>query len=229
MAIYVIGDLHLSFNSDKPMDIFGDNWERHYEKIRNNWIEKVTQEDVVLIPGDISWAMKLEDAKQDLDWINDLPGKKVLLKGNHDYWWSSLNKLNKLYEDMYFIQNNHYGYKDYGICGTRGWLCPNPVKFDEHDEKVYLREANRLRMSLESANKAGYDKYIVMLHYPPTNEQLEQSLFKDIIEEYNVEKVVYGHLHNQESFKKGLKGFHDGAEYFLTSCDYLDFDLLKLL
>jgi len=223
MALYAIGDLHLSFSTDKPMDIFGDIWVNHTEKIKNNWAKKITQEDTVLIPGDISWGMKLAEAMEDLKWIDSLPGRKVLLRGNHDYWWGSIKKLNNIFESMSFLQNNYYPYKDYAICGTRGWICPNEAKFDEHDEKIYRREILRLKLSLDSAIKDGYKKIIVMTHYPPTNDKLEPSEFTKTYEEYKVEKVIYGHLHDK-SYDLGLKGVYNSIEYHLVSADYLNFD-----
>ena len=171
----------------------------------------------------------MDEATFDLDIIHNLPGKKIYVKGNHDYWWTTVAKLNKLYEDMSFLQNNFYSYNEYAICGTRGWICPNDVKFTEDDEKIYKREAHRLKLSLDAAKKAGFEKIIVITHYPPTNDKLEPSLFTDIYEEYKVEKVIYGHLHGKESFKMGLEGIREGVEYKLVSCDYVDFNLVKIM
>ncbi|SHJ77025.1 metallophosphoesterase [Paramaledivibacter caminithermalis] len=229
MALYGIADLHLSFQNHKPMDIFGDIWIKHEDKIKENWINKVTDKDTVLIPGDISWAMRLDEAMTDLEWIDGLPGRKILLKGNHDYWWSSPSKMSNLFDNLFFLQNNYYIYNDYALCGTRGWTCPNEIKFSEHDKKVYNREIHRLRLSLEAARKDGFKKYIVMTHYPPTNEKFERSGFMEIYEEYNVSKVIYGHLHNKDSFEMGLKGIHNGIEYILTSSDYIDFNPIKIM
>lgn len=224
MGLFAIGDLHLSFTTDKPMDVFGQNWENHHGKIKENWIKKISKDDTVLIPGDISWAIKLEEAMYDLEWINRLPGKKVLLRGNHDYWWSSLSKMNDLFDNMFFLQNNYYVYNNIAICGTRGWICPNESKFTNHDKKIYERELHRLRLSLEAAKKDGHERYMVMTHYPPTNEKFERSGFIEIFEEYKVDKVVYGHLHNIDSFDMGMKGVKNGIEYRLVSCDYIDFN-----
>jgi len=229
MALFAIGDLHLSFMTDKPMDVFGEKWINHAEKIKNNWRYKISNEDVVLIPGDISWAMKLNEAYYDLEWISNLPGKKFLIRGNHDYWWASLSKMNTLFDNIFFLQNNYYLYEDYAICGTRGWICPNENKFDDHDRKIYKRELHRLKLSLDAAVNDGYNKFIVMTHYPPTNEKLEKSGFVEIYEEYKVEKVIYGHLHDIDSFNAGLKGIRNGVEYILTSSDYLNFDPIKIL
>lgn len=229
MALYGIADLHLSFHSPKPMDIFGNHWFQHHEKIRENWIRKVRTEDTVLIAGDISWAMKLEEALIDLQWIEELPGKKIIIKGNHDYWWAGISKLNQLYPSMDFLQNSYFGYEEYAICGTRGWTCPNENRFTEKDEKIYLREGQRLRNSLEQAAKSKYTKKLVMLHYPPTNDELQPSIFTGLCEEYGVEKVVYGHLHGAEAYGSGLLGDYNNVDYQLISCDYLNFDLRLII
>jgi predicted phosphohydrolase len=228
MALWAISDLHLAINSDKPMDIFGEKWINHQEKIKENWLSKITAEDTVLIAGDISWSMNISEGMSDLEWIHMLPGKKILVKGNHDYWWGSITKLNSLYEDMDFIQNNFFSYKDYAICGTRGWNCPGATKFTTHDEKIYDRELIRLRISLDEAVRSGYNKFIVMLHYPPTNDKFEETEIIKIIKDYNVEKVIYGHLHGP-SLNRVYEGNIEGTEYIVTSCDYLDFDPLKIL
>ncbi|MCU9809486.1 metallophosphoesterase [Paraclostridium dentum] len=229
MSLYAIGDLHFSTAVNKPMNIFGDNWDNHEEKIINSWKSKVNEEDTVLIVGDTSWAINMNEAEEDLNIIHNLPGKKIYVKGNHDYWWTTVAKLNKLYDDMSFLQNNFYQYEEYAICGTRGWICPNDVKFTEDDEKIYKREAHRLKLSLDAAKKAGFKKTIVITHYPPTNDKLDPSLFTEIYESYGVEKVVYGHLHGKESFKMGLKGIRNEVEYNLVSCDYVDFNLIKIM
>lgn len=222
MALYAISDLHLGFKEDKPMSIFGQKWDGHHEKIKNNWEENITDEDTILIAGDISWAMKFDNSMFDLDWIENLPGKKILSRGNHDYWWSGINKLNSLFEKMRFLQNNFYSYEDYAICGTRGWICPGSDKFTEKDRKIYLRELIRLRLSLDQAKKNGFSKYIVMIHYPPTNEKFEESGFTEIFKEYNVEKVIYGHLHGN-ALNNVLEGNVNNVEYIMTSADYINF------
>lgn len=229
MALYTISDLHLGFNVEKPMDIFGDKWKNHSEKIRENWINKITDEDMILIAGDISWSLKEQDSKYDLDWINELPGKKIISKGNHDYWWGSISKLNAMYENTKFLQNNFYVYEDYAICGTRGWMCPGGDKYTTKDEKIYSREQIRLRLSLEAAKKKGFEKIIVMLHYPPTNDKFEESEFTKIIKEYAVEKVIYGHLHGPVLLGNVLNGYLDGIEYILSSADYIDFNPRRIL
>ncbi|MBU5488219.1 metallophosphoesterase [Clostridium sp. MSJ-8] len=228
MGLYAISDLHLGFNLDKPMDIFGDNWKDHEDKIRNNWISKITEKDTVLIAGDISWGINQKESLEDLNWIESLPGKKIISKGNHDYWWNSISKLNKMFENTKFIQNNFFTYEDYAICGTRGWICPGSDKFTEEDTKIFKREIIRLKLSLDSAKAAGYNKFIVMLHYPPTNEKFQKSEFIEVVEEYNVEKVIYGHLHG-DALKRVYSGVHGNIDYIVTSADYLDFNPIQLL
>lgn len=229
MSLYAIGDLHFSTSVNKPMDIFGDNWNNHQNKIIDNWKEIIKEDDTVLVLGDTSWAMNMKEAKEDLDIIDNLPGKKVFIKGNHDFWWSSLSKLKSAYKEITFLQNSYYKYRNIGICGTRGWLCPNEVKFDEDDEKIYKREQLRLKMSLEAAIKDGCEELVAITHYPPTNDKLEKSEFTKIFEEYNVKKVVYGHLHGAESFEMGLKGERNNVEYILASSDYIDFKPIKIM
>jgi uncharacterized protein len=228
MALYAISDLHLAMDGSKPMDIFGENWIGHDQKIRENWENIINNEDSVLIAGDISWSVKMKEGMKDLDWINTLPGKKFIVRGNHDYWWEKITKLNKLYANIKFIQNNFFTYEDYAICGSRGWSCPGGENFTIHDDKIYKRELLRLELSIDAAVKAGYKKYIVMLHFPPTNEKFEDSGFTEIFKKYGVEKVIYGHIHGP-SLKNAFTGNRDGAEFILTSCDYIDFAPIKIM
>lgn len=226
MALFAISDLHLSFSNPKPMDIFDPIWKDHPIKIKENWEKLITDEDTVLIPGDISWASKMEQAKADLDYISNLTGKKILTYGNHDYWWGSTNKLNELYDNMTFIKNNTIIYDKYIICCTRGWICPNDVYFLPEDEKIYLREAGRLERLLEKAKEFKELETVVMLHFPPTNDKLENSLFTDLIKKYNIKKVIFGHIHN--NFDHCFKGEVDGVFYNLVSADYLNFTPIRL-
>ncbi len=228
MNIYAIGDLHLSGNVNKPMDIFGDNWQDHGTQIAQNWGRTVDEDDIVLIPGDISWAMTLEEAQVDLEMIHKLPGQKVLIKGNHDYWWHSITQLNNLYDNMYFLQNTSYKVGEYAICGTRGWGCPGDVGMDEHNLKIYNREIQRLELSLDHGVRSGCKKIIVMLHYPPTNDRKESSGFIKLFEKYPVTDVVYGHLHGQESFNYSIRGKQGGIEYTLVSADAIGFNPHKI-
>ncbi len=229
MSLFAIADLHLSFSSDKPMDIYGGWWINHTETLKNNWLSMIQDEDTVLIPGDISWALRLDEAKADLEWLSDLPGHKVLIKGNHDLWWTSIGRLSSMYRDLEFIQNSSAEYGEYAICGTRGWICPGENNFDAHDEKIYKRELIRLEMSFEAASKKGCKKFIGMLHYPPANEKMEPSGFTELFAYYGTEKVVYGHLHGRDAYENGPKGIIKGVEYFLVSCDHLQCMPLKIL
>ena len=225
MKIFAIGDLHLSMGEDieKPMDIFGGEWVGHAEKLYNNWTESVTNDDIVIVCGDISWGLRLDEAVADLEWIHNLPGTKVFFKGNHDLWWQSAGRLNKMYDDgtMNFMQCKAYIAGDVAICGSRGWICPGTDGFSEHDRKIYDREAARLRLSLGEGQKQGIKKIIGVLHYPPTNDKHQASDFTRLMEEYGVKTCVYGHLHGKDVFPNGLKGIYNGVEYRLVSLDYL--------
>lgn len=221
--IYGIGDLHFDYSGDKPMDIFGQNWHNHEEKIMDNWIKKVGDNDLVLIPGDTSWALKLDQAYYDLKRINKLPGKKVISKGNHDYWWQGLKKMNELgLESLFFLQNNSLKFANVTIYGTRGWISKDSDGFDEDDERIFNRELLRLEMSL-SSNKEKADKKIVMLHYPPFNSDSSPNEFVSIMKEYGVDICVYGHLHS-EGHKLVVEGNLQGIEFYCISSDFIDFD-----
>ncbi len=243
MSIYAIADLHLSFSSEKPMDIYGGEWVNHTDKVKKNWEAVISGQDTVIIPGDTSWALRFSDALVDLEWISELPGKKVFIKGNHDLWWNSVSRLNSLFEDMFFLQNTFYEAEGYAICGSRGWICPGDDGFTAQDEKIYLRELHRLRLSLEAAANAGYGKkaqngehpgesrggIIGVVHFPPTCDNLRRSGFTELFEEYGAEKVIYGHLHGKDAYGNGLKGIRNNIEYILTSTDYLKCMPYKLL
>lgn len=222
MKIFSIGDLHLSSAAPKPMSIFGSHWDGHWDKICSNWRSSVNSDDVVLIPGDISWAMQLEDAKADLDLIDQLPGRKIIIRGNHDYWWNSIMRVRRaLPPSIHAIQNDSIDLGEYVVCGTRGWLCPEAQNFSANDMKIYLRETGRLKLSLENAAKHG-KPIIVMMHYPPFSEKNEQSEFTQLIKQYNVTQVVYGHLHHctpDNVFEICM----DEVMYSLVACDYLGF------
>lgn len=230
MNIYAIGDLHLSNAQPKVMDIFGAHWKNHFEKISADWKNRVTDADVVLIPGDISWAMKLEDAKLDIDAICDLPGKKIMIKGNHDYWWGSMAKVNGvLHGDAYILQNNCIAVGEYVFCGTRGWTFPQDSTFGENDQKIYEREKIRLQLSLDAAKKYPDCEKIVMMHFPPIYQNMKNTEFARILEQEQVSEVVFGHLHGDV-----LKNIHltdvssGGVNYNLVSADYLDFTLKQI-
>lgn len=228
MGIFAISDLHLSEAVHKPMDIFGDVWSGHREKIEENWKCTVAEDDLVLIPGDISWGMSFEEAVPDLDFIESLPGRKVLMSGNHDYWWTSVSRMNGLFKTMVFIKNTFYGFGNTAICGSRGWTYPNDTEFTKQDEKVYNRELIRLRLSLDAALRAGYSDIIGMMHYPPADAEGRSTGFTDIFEEYGVKTVIYGHLHGINSFETGVKGQVRGVSYSLVSADYLGFTPVRI-
>lgn len=199
MRVLAIADPHLSKAEPKPMDIFGPGWQGHPERFFEGWLEVVREDDLVLIPGDISWAMKLEEALLDLRDIAELPGTKVLLRGNHDYWWPSISKLRKALPDkMYAVQNDAVQFGSVVITGTRGWACPGSPEFGEQDEKIYQRELTRLELSLQAARKLEGEKLIVMLHFPPTNPRREPSGFTELLLEYQPDALVYGHLHGAD-------------------------------
>ena len=225
MRLFAIGDLHLSGGNDKPMDVFGPQWDRHFLHIRENWLKQVGNEDTVLIPGDISWAMQLKDAVADLDEIGQLPGRKVLCKGNHDYWWNSISRVRAvLPPSIKALQHSSTDIGDAVVCGTRGWLIPTgDLPLSEQDEKIYRREAERLRLALDEASLSAHGKpLIVMTHYPPLLKGGEETLFTTLLEKYKVHTSVYGHLHGT-GIQNGFSGEHRGVRYQLVSCDSVGF------
>ena len=240
MAIYAIGDLHLSFHENKPMDIFGENWKGHEEKIKQDWINKVKETDLVVIPGDFSWSTYLKDTYEDFKYLNSLPGKKLLLKGNHDYWWTTLKSMRNFlkensFENIDFIFNNAYEFENYIIAGTRGWS-----QTEEENEKFLNRETQRLEMSLKQAKEIQEKKLqeeniekeiIVFMHYPPiTNTQVEkkeETSFIKTMKKYNIKKCYYGHLHGT-AIKEAVEQEYQEINFKLVSADKLDFKLLKI-
>ena len=230
MNVYAISDLHLSGAAAKPMDIFGAGWEGHFEKIKTDWREKVKSNDVVLISGDISWAMKLSDALVDLRAIAELPGKKVFIRGNHDYWWNGITKLRDSAPDdsFVFLQTDSVRIGELVIVGSRGWTCPGSPDYTEQDQKLYLREAERFRLAFLDADRLAQegDKKLAMIHYPPFSLKTEETLFTELFEKNGVEKVVFGHIHGAAYFP--LKTFKSGIEYVLASCDKVGFNLVKI-
>ena len=229
MNIYAISDLHLSNTADKPMDIFGGNWEGHFEKIKSDWLATVKEEDVVLISGDISWAMKLEDALVDLRTLAELPGKKVFIRGNHDYWWNGITKLRDSAPDesFVFLQTDATRIGEHVIVGSRGWTCPGSADYTEQDEKLYKREAERFRLAFADAAKLKQegDKLIAMIHYPPFSLKGD-TLFTELFETNKVDKAVFGHIHGAVYFP--LKTERNGVQYILASCDKVGFRLVKI-
>ena len=225
MSIYAIADLHLSFNNNKPMDIFGQEWENHEEKIKKSWEENVKDDDLVLLPGDFSWETYLKDTYKDFEYLNNLPGKKLLLKGNHDYWWSTISKMrNYIKENNFtnidFIFNNSYFYENYIIVGTRGW---SPLE-EGDTEKMIKRECARLELSfVDGIKNYGEDKeFIVCTHYPPVKELL------DVMKKYNVKICLYGHLHGANQ-KERVEGIVNGVNLKMVSSDYLNFKIEKIV
>jgi len=231
MKIFAISDLHISTNTNKPMDIFGRNWVGYMDKIRIDWTEKVSDEDIVLIGGDISWAMTIEDAQKDINTLTDLNGKKILIKGNHDYWWSGIGKVrDMLPENFYALQNDSIRFDGVVVCGSRCWSVPGSPDFNEQDRKIYNRETERLKLSLKNAEKLKKegDKLIALIHYPPFNVKREESEFTKIFEQYRVETVVYGHLHGK-SVRADKLVVKNGVKYILTSCDQVDNKLTEII
>jgi len=229
MGILAIGDLHLSTSNNKPMDVFGGEWENHIEKIREGWNRVVDDGDLVIVAGDISWAMHLDEALSDLNLLDALKGTKLLLRGNHDYWWSSISKVRAvLPPSILALQNDSFTWQETVICGTRGWICPGEEGFtDNGDEKVYLREVQRLQLSLDHAVKSGCKRIIAAMHYPPYNRNNQESDFTKLLEEYNVEICVFGHIHDQgrDYIFQGLK---NGVQYCFVAADGINFTPVRL-
>jgi predicted phosphohydrolase len=231
MSLYAISDLHLPGNQEKPMDIFGDHWADHWQQISDSWKKNIDDNDIVLIAGDISWAMNYDDVQDDIDKISSMPGHKVIIKGNHDYWWQSLTKLrNILPAKMYAIQNDAVKIDDYVICGTRGWTCPGTNKFSADDEKIYKREAERLKLSMMKAEREREEntKLAVMMHFPPFNDKQDENLFTQQLEAIKPDIVIYGHLHGFGAIS-AFEGNLRGVEYKMTACDFINFMPIKLL
>ena len=239
MALYALGDLHLSFQSDKSMDVFGGVWRHHERKIKK-YVHKIVQtNDTLVLTGDHSWGRKLAECEEDLAFIAALPGRKILLRGNHDMFWDAkkTEALNARYDGtLFFLQNNYAAYRDIALVGSKGYTFEGPfyldpwghiVGWDEekeaHAEKLIAREMTRLRASFDAASAAGYQRFVMFLHYPPTNILEDRSPFTDLAEEYHVEAVVYSHCHGHKRFADSLRGEVRGIRYMLVSGDYLGF------
>ena len=227
MALYALGDLHLAFQSDKTMDIFGKVWKNHERKIEKNCHKMINEDDTLVLVGDHTWGKGIDNCLEDLQFIADLPGKKVLIRGNHDNFWNAkkTGQLNDKYNfggQLFFLQNNFYPYKDYAIVGTKGY-CYEGFDTKEHADKLVEREAKRLKVSFEEARKAGFEKFIMFLHYPPTALGEHESRFTFMASAYGVEQVIYAHCHGVERFHDSLMGNVNGIKYSLVSGDYLDF------
>ena len=222
MALYAIGDLHLSLGAEKPMDVFGGKWLGYMDKLQEG-ISCIGPEDTTVLLGDLSWALNLEGAVKDFAWIDQIPGRKIILKGNHDYWWSTAAKFYKFcqengFENQWILNNNHYEYDGWAICGTRGWFFEED-RGGTHDEKVFRRELIRLETSLKSA---GDRNKMVFLHYPPRYRGYECREIIELLERYEVRRCFYGHLHS-ESHKLAVEGLWGGVEYRLVAADYIGF------
>ena len=227
MALYAIGDLHLCLGAPKPMDIFGGNWTGYMDKLKEG-MSVITEEDTTVLLGDLSWALSLEESAADFAWINEIPGRKIILKGNHDYWWSTAAKFRKFCEsngfsNMEILNNNCFEYEDWAICGTRGWFFEEE-RSGAHDEKVFRRELCRLEASLKAA---GEKRKMVFLHYPPKYKGYDCHEILELLEKYEVRRCFYGHLHGG-SHKLALEGLWDGVEYRMVSADYLNFKPYKV-
>lgn len=230
MKIYAISDLHLSVNNPKPMNIFGSVWDGYLENIETDWQNKVGEEDAVLMAGDLSWAMTLDAAKPDLNFFTSLKGKKVIVRGNHDYWWKSISAVRgSLPADMYALQNDSLNLGEIIVCGSRGWATPEGKAQLAEDKKIYERELIRFRMSLEDMSKKRSEgqKTIAMIHYPPFNSRFETSPFTEMFSEFEVDAVVYGHLHGKDSRAEPIRE-KDGVKYYLTSCDLVGNSLVEI-
>ncbi|MBO4848887.1 MAG: metallophosphoesterase [Clostridia bacterium] len=231
MKLFAIADLHLDGGAGKPMDVFGQNWAGHSDRIFGSWRETVGEGDAVLIPGDISWAMRFSEALPDLKAISELPGEKVLLRGNHDYWWSSLSRMRAaLPAGMKLIQNDACDIGPCVVCGSRGWVLPSDPEFTADDRRIYERELIRLKLSLSAAERlAGGEKPIVcMLHFPPLMRDGNPTGFTQLMEEHGVRRCLYGHLHGSPAWEVGFRGERNGVTYTLCSADAVRFAPLQI-
>ncbi len=238
MALFALSDLHLSFGINKPMDVFGPSWQDYMQRIHDNWYGSVCDDDLVVVGGDLSWATYLDEAKADFEFLHTLPGKKLLIKGNHDYWWESVTKLNAFiaangYDSISFLHNTAYVYGDFVIAGTRGWLLPSADGFNLTDKKIYGRELIRLSLSLDEALRLEHMhqkelKKIAVLHYPPLMpDGTPDEEISGILKKYNVKSCIYGHLHGN-ALRSVQPVLSDGIRYSLTSADYLNFNPVEI-
>ncbi len=231
MKVFAISDLHLSTVAEKPMDIFGKTWENYFEEICDDWNTKVGSDDLVLLPGDFSWAMRMEEALPDFEAVAKLPGKKVILRGNHDYWWNTISQVRlMLPSGFYALQNDCLRFGDVLVCGTRGWVCPDGDNLSADDKRIYLRETERLKLSLAAMTKQrrAEDRVIAIMHYPPFNGKYEDSDFIRQFVAADVPTVVYGHLHGKDC-RANLRMNKFGIEFYLTSCDLVGNKLTEIV
>ena len=228
MSLYTIGDLHLSLGTEKPMDVFGGRWENYVEKISDGF-SALTDEDLTVLCGDITWGMTMDEALEDFLFIDSLPGRKIILKGNHDYWWTTASKAKKFFDEhkistIDVLHNNCFFYDDVAICGTRGWFYEES-KNDEHDKKIMNRECMRLEVSLKAA---GDKRKFVFLHYPPKYKSYECPEILELLKQYGAEKCIYGHIHSA-GCAFAFNGMLNGTEHMLVSADHLQFRPKKIL
>ena len=230
MSIFAISDLHLALSEDKPMEVFGGNWDNYMERMKTNWESTVGEDDYVLIPGDVSWAMYIKNAYEDFQWLNKLPGTKIISKGNHDYWWETNTKLNSFAKEngflsLRFLHNNAFCFENVAVCGSRGYpvTTTNVSYLSGEESKIYNRELSRFELSASEAKKTGAEKIVAMLHYPPGTD----SEFTELMKKYGISVCIYGHLHGV-SHKTAVEGETDGIFYKLAACDYMNFMPYKL-
>lgn len=228
MALFAIADLHLSLSADKSMDVF-DGWHDYVARLEKNWRSVVKPEDTVVIAGDISWAMKLEETYEDFTFLHSLPGKKVLLKGNHDYWWSTKSKIDAYFsangfDSLQIVHNNSYAVGEFGVCGTRGWLY-NAAS--EEDIKIVKREVGRLNASIDHAVAQGL-RPLVFLHYPPVYDGMVCEEIVEVLFSRGIHECYFGHIHGTQASKRAVTGQYQGMELHLISCDYLGFMPLRV-
>ena len=231
MALYAMGDFHLAFSTGKTMEVFGKEWKDYVNRIEKNCRKCLRPEDTIVITGDRSWGRNLPECEQDLKFIENLPGRKILLRGNHDMFWDAkkTEKLNQMFAGrLRFLQNNFEVYEDYALVGTKGYYYEGKDSI-EHFYKIRDREAARLRYSFELAKASGYTKFLMFLHYPPTSIGEQESPFTQMAEKYGAEQVIYSHCHGQERYDDSFKGMVNGIEYSLVSSDYLKFHPQKIL
>lgn len=224
MKVFAISDLHLSTVCNKPMDVFGKSWENYFEQICADWKEKVSEEDLVILAGDFSWAMRMEEALPDFECVAKLPGRKVILRGNHDYWWNTISQVrNSIPQGFFALQNDCLRFGDVLICGTRGWVCPDGDNLSDEDKKIFLRETERMKLSIAAMQKMRQegDKVIAVMHYPPFNGRYDDSEFVRQFVANDVHCVVYGHLHGKDC-RANLKMKKYNIDFYLTSCDLMN-------
>lgn len=239
MKVYAISDFHLSFDAPakagafshaslyKPMDIFGRAWHEHYRKIYDNWVETVTEEDAVLMPGDTSWGMTMEECRYDFDFLSQLPGKIYLSRGNHDYWWQGITNVKKaLPENVIPLNHDSAEVAGKSVCATRGWLLPGNKEWTKDDEKIYHRELLRLEMALEDGKKRGLP-LVAMVHFMPLNNDGAKNGFLELLTRYEAETCIYGHLHGDDC-QRAVEGKYSGIDFYNVSCDCRDFQPLFL-